>query len=33
MDVLKQIVDIEEKPIDFFLKKRIELLTRIVKLS
>ena len=26
MDVLKQIVDIEEKPIDFFLKKRIELL-------
>lgn len=27
MDVLKQIVDIEEKPIDFFLKKRIELLT------
>lgn len=27
MDVLKQIVDIEGKPIDFFLKKRIELLT------
>ncbi|MFS0926149.1 hypothetical protein ACFC37_04000 [Enterococcus durans] len=27
MDVLKQIVDIEEKTIDFFLKKRIELLT------
>ena len=27
MDVLKQFVDIEEKPIDFFLKKRIELLT------
>ena len=27
MDILKQIVDIEEKSIDFFLKKRIELLT------